>query len=209
MNKIAYLLGKQAADQPVSINPATWNSSRQSILGHEGALISKPKIVTNGETYPTVGFGTSLSPDKSNMVERVTGQPWHNMLEGKVKVTPNIANQFLDYDLSNTFRRVSQAVPGYTNLLPNTQTALLDNGYRAGVFGPKGSPKTLNFINQGLGATNTVQGARAFNKAGPEFLNNNEYRNAVALGRPGIIPRMNTLRDALLQEGAVRTPAKQ
>ena len=38
--------------------------------------------------------------------------------------------------------------------------------------------------------------------AGKEFLNNDEYRNAEALGIPGIRPRMEAVRDELFKMDA-------
>ena len=52
------------------------------------------------------------------------------------------------------------------------------------------SPRTRELINQG-----------DFAGAADEFLDNNEYRNAVARGRPGIRPRMEEVSRVLRAEG--------
>ena len=52
------------------------------------------------------------------------------------------------------------------------------------------SPRTRELINQG-----------DFAGAADEFLDNDEYRNAAARGRPGIRPRMEEVSRVLRAEG--------
>jgi len=51
-----------------------------------------------------------------------------------------------------------------------------------------GSPKTRRLINTGK-----------FKEAAREYINNKQYQNAVKLGVPGIRPRMESNRDAMLR----------
>ena len=53
-----------------------------------------------------------------------------------------------------------------------------------------GSPKTIELINQGK-----------YKEASEEFLNNEEYKNAAELGKPGIIKRMDATSKALFDFG--------
>ena len=76
--------------------------------------------------------------------------------------------------------------PNFDTLSPELQVQIISATYR-GSWGQ--SPKTRKLVSQ-----------RKFSEAGDEFLDNDEYRNAKALGRPGIRPRMEKVSEVLKEE---------
>jgi len=86
------------------------------------------------------------------------------------------AQELLEYDVETRIPEVAKLTPGFGDLTPDAQKAIMSSHFRGSW---KGSPKTRELFNEGK-----------YEAASKEYLNNNEYKNAVALGRAGIRPRM-------------------
>lgn len=93
------------------------------------------------------------------------------------------ANERLDMEIAQRLVEIEGAIPTFKDLPDEAQAALFSSWYRGSLVG---SPKTLKLINEGK-----------FEEAADEFLDNDEYKNAEALGRPGIRPRMEKTAEAL------------
>ena len=92
-------------------------------------------------------------------------------------------------DLDTRLQEIKKAYPNFDTYPQELQLQLTQSYYR-GTLTPKASPKTRRLINKGK-----------FQEAAKEFLNNEEYKNAKKLGRPGIIERMDDVALALKNMG--------
>tara|TARA_R100001082_G_scaffold1776_1_gene1606 strand:- start:578 stop:5275 length:4698 start_codon:yes stop_codon:yes gene_type:complete len=106
------------------------------------------------------------------------------------RMTREEAEERLDKEVNKRIEKIYKDIPGIINFSPSAQKALFSETYR-GSLTTEGSPKTIALINEGR-----------YMDAGKEFLNNDEYRNAEALGIPGIRPRMEAVRDELFKMDA-------
>lgn len=166
------LLGaKMAAD--------AYNFSPTNVVSHFEGF--SPKAYTlKGEKFPTVGFGTHLSDDKRGLFQRLFNGSlnFDKVRAGTATVDKPAALKLLEDGLTTRSNRLAQALPSFGQYPQAVQSALLSGSYR-GDFGPSASPSTFNLVKQ----DNWLEAAK-------QYLNNDEYRNAVALGKPGIRPRM-------------------
>jgi len=104
------------------------------------------------------------------------------------------ANERLDMEIAQRLTEIEGAIPTFKDMPDEAQAALFSSWYRGSLVG---SPETLKLINEGK-----------FNEAADEFLNNNEYRNAEARGRPGIRGRMEKTAEAIRSLAPEEAPAK-
>jgi len=88
-----------------------------------------------------------------------------------------------NYDIRRHLRRARRIFPAFDNYPDYVQYALLDSIYRGDT-----GPATIKLINAGK-----------WRDAAREYLNRYDYKNANALGIPGIKPRMEMNRDAMLR----------
>ncbi len=102
------------------------------------------------------------------------------------RITRQEAEALLVQDINKRLPAIRSAFPSFDNLSPNLKVMIAQSWFRGGIAG---SPVTRRLINQGR-----------FAEAADEFLNNDEYRNAVQNGRAGVIPRMEALANALRAE---------
>ena len=98
-------------------------------------------------------------------------------------ITREQAHDLLVEDVEKRDSEIRRLIPRFGSLPINLQTALAASYYRGSLGG---SPKTVKHINKG-----------DYLKASQEFLDNDEYRDAEKLGRPGIRGRMESTSDAL------------
>lgn len=99
------------------------------------------------------------------------------------KISPEEAEKRLDDEVSKRLVQIADRIPAYTSFPEEVQNAMFSSWYRGSL---SGSPKTLSLINEGK-----------FREAADEFLDNDEYRNANELGRPGIRKRMKNTSDLI------------
>lgn len=95
--------------------------------------------------------------------------------------------ELLKQDLQNRLPEIRRAIPKFDNLSPEIQAPLIGEWFRGSLVQ---SGKTRNLINKGNYAA-----------AAKEFLNNDEYKNAVKRGRSGIRARMEEAADAIRAMG--------
>lgn len=155
------------------------NALLDLIRGHEG--FSPTAYTLKGETYPTVGYGHNMAPGTSNLFGKLFGTSvdYNAVSTGKQALTRVQADQLLNQDILTKSNLANVKIPSLPTLPENVRNSVIDGFYRGDL---SGSPKTIGLINKGDWAG-----------AGKEFLNNNEYRNATSLGKPGIIPRMDNI----------------
>jgi GH24 family phage-related lysozyme (muramidase) len=103
--------------------------------------------------------------------------------EANATMTEPFASDLLRSETGERLRVLKRQIPDLYEYDPVTQTALGASQYR-GSLGQ--SPKARRLLNEGKGEA-----------SGEEFLNSEEYRNAVARGRAGIRPRMEQTSRAL------------
>ena len=102
------------------------------------------------------------------------------------RITQQEAEALLVQDINKRLPAIRAGLPSFDNFSPNLKLMIAQSWFRGGIAG---SPVTKSLINQGR-----------FTEAADEFLNNDEYRNAVQNGRAGVIPRMEALANALRAE---------
>ena len=109
------------------------------------------------------------------------------------KITLEQANKNLAEDVEVRLEEIQDLIPNFSNLSQPLQIALFSEYYRGSV---RQSPKTVALINAGR-----------YQEAAAEFLNNDEYRNAVKRKRRGIRNRMVRVFNLLSREGTATAPA--
>ena len=109
------------------------------------------------------------------------------------KITVEQAQKNLAEDVKIRLEEIQDLIPNFSNLSDQLQLALFSEYYRGSV---RQSPKTVKLINEGK-----------FSEAAAEFLDNDEYRNAVDRGREGIRGRMKRVFNLLRREGTEDSPA--
>jgi len=125
-----------------------------------------------GEKHYTIGYG-HYGPD---------------VLEHKqTKITKKRAEDLLDKDVKVRVKEIDKLIPNFKKFPKDVQSAIFSEYYRGSI---RQSPNTVDLINAG-----------EYDKAAEEFLKNKQYEDAEALGIPGIRPRMEAVRDALLSMG--------
>ena len=109
------------------------------------------------------------------------------------KITLEQANKNLAEYVEIRLEEIQDLIPNFANLSQPLQIALFSEYYRGSV---RQSPKTVALINAGR-----------YQEAAAEFLNNDEYRNAVKRKRRGIKERMMRVFNLLSREGTEEAPA--
>ncbi len=109
------------------------------------------------------------------------------------KITLEEAQKNLAEDVKIRLEEIQDLIPNFSNLSDQLQLALFSEYYRGSI---RQSPKTVKLINEGR-----------FSEAAAEFLDNDEYRNAVDRGRRGIRKRMKRVFNLLRREGTEDSPA--
>ena len=108
-------------------------------------------------------------------------------------VTDDQAEAILKSDIQEREPEIKGLMPEFEVFPTELQVPLASSHFRGSLGG---SPKTLNYINTGQ-----------YKKAADEFLDNAEYKNAKARGRPGIRPRMERTSNALRKFGTGQHPS--
>jgi hypothetical protein len=104
------------------------------------------------------------------------------------KITLEQAQKNLAEDVEIRLEEIQDLIPNFSKFSNELQLALFSEYYRGSV---RQSPKTVKLINEGK-----------FAEAAAEFLDNDEYRNAVDRGRKGIRKRMKRVFNLLRRESA-------
>ena len=104
-------------------------------------------------------------------------------VDGMGKITKQQAEDLLDKDVTQRVSEINNLIPDFNSFPDSARDAIFSEYYRGSIAQ---SPKTVKLINEGKYA-----------EAAREFLNNEEYKNANDLGKPGIRPRMERVADEL------------
>lgn len=152
----------------------------------EGVRLEPYKLPNEGSF--TVGYGHYLRGKRSRAVFKELDMLhlYPQLVRGKGKLTEEQARRLFVRDLQDYIKLARRLTPNFDTLSPELQVQIISATYR-GSWGQ--SPKTRKLVSQGK-----------FSEAGDEFLDNDEYRNAKALGRPGIRPRMEKVSEVLKEE---------
>ncbi len=103
-----------------------------------------------------------------------------------MKITQKQAEEFLKEDIESRLDEIQTKIPAFSSFSDKLQSSLFYEYYRGSVGQ---SPKTIELINKGK-----------FKEAAVEFLNNDEYRNAVERNRRGIKKTMQEVSNDLKEE---------
>ena len=159
------------------------------ISGYEG-YIETPRTLPN-EKHRTVGIGHLLDGSNRSRAAFKKALPKKNYNEYKNGIgtlTQEEAQKLFQEDLPDYIKQAKKLTgdkfDGYSN---NLRKNLISATYR-GSWGQ--SPTARKLLSEGK-----------FEEAATEFLNNDEYRNAVKLNRAGIRPRMEAVAKAIRDEG--------
>ena len=131
---------------------------------------SKPYKATKDEKYLTIGFG-HYGEDVSENQPEITRE------QGKI---------ILKEDIKVRLAEIKKAIPNFDKLSLDLRKNLISSWFRGALVQ---SPKTRRLINEGK-----------YKEAAKEFLDNDEYRNAKARDRAGVVDRMNAVANALMKE---------
>jgi GH24 family phage-related lysozyme (muramidase) len=102
-------------------------------------------------------------------------------------MTEEEARQALSDDIDSRLPEIRRAIPQFDNLTAEAQAPLISEWFRGSLVQ---SRATRRLINQGR-----------YDQAATEFLNNDEYRNAVRRNRRGIRQRMEETSNAIRNMG--------
>ena len=172
---------------------------------YEGAMMSIPRKATRTEDFNTVGIGHLLDGSggsRERFAEAVPKADYDAFRSGEVlkdgkwvklsgsglkaSITEEEAEALFKLDMKANIKKAKDLTPTWDTLSPNLQIQIVSATFR-GSWGYSGDTRKLVTAGE-------------FEKAAVEFLNSTEYRDAVALGRPGIRPRMEAVAEALKLE---------
>ena len=98
-------------------------------------------------------------------------------------ITREQAEERLTEEVNSRLTNIRNEITDFDKFPEDVQVAMFSSWYRGSL---EGSPKTIGLINEGK-----------YDLAADEFLNNDEYKNAVSRGRRGIRARMEKTADAI------------
>ena len=109
-------------------------------------------------------------------------------------ITETRAEELLDEDVKSRLKEIEKLIPDFKNYTQDQKVTIFSEYYRGSITG---SPKAVAFIN-----------SKDYAKAAEEYLDNDEYRNARKLGKPGIRGRMEAVYKVLLELDREANPEK-
>jgi len=173
--------------EPIDVN----ESAMEYVKGMEG-FIPSPIVVEKhkDKAHRTVGYGHYLDSSSESKLSFSTAFPdktYDYFASGVGQLTEEEAGLLFKEDFKRYVDRAKRLTPELDSYSPELQVQILSATYR-GSWGD--SPKTRQLLKEGK-----------FDEAALEFINRDEYRNAEDNNLPGLIPRMNSVRDALKAEG--------
>ena len=151
--------------------------------------MSTPKILAN-EDYYTIGIGHRI--DGSNRSREafrraLPGKNYNSFLSGQGSINKDEAQKLFESDVPDYLQKaIDLTGDRFDSYSLNLQKNIVSATYR-GSWGY--SPKARGLLSEGR-----------YQEAATEFLNSDEYRDAVKLGRRGIRKRMESVADAIRQE---------
>ena len=102
-------------------------------------------------------------------------------------MTEGAALGLLRDDINDRLPEIKKRFKNFETMPIDLKKNIVSSWFRGSL---SGSPKTIELINQGK-----------YKEASEEFLNNEEYKNAAELGKPGIIKRMDATSKSLFDFG--------
>jgi len=159
-----------------------YNAFASKIKQYEGY---KSKAYDDGRGNDTIGIGHMITPESRQIFQQLFGSKvnFNDIVSRKAELTPQQIQRLANYDIDKHLTRARGRFPKYNTYPYYVQEALLNSVYRGDI-----GNKTTGLINQGK-----------WEEAAAEYLNRHDYVNAKQLGIPGIRPRMEANRNAMLQ----------
>lgn len=152
------------------------------------------KVASNDPNQPFIDFlevkeGLRLKtylPTKGDKLTIGYGHTGDDVKQG-MTWTKEQADKALKSDVEVRVKEITTALPEFNSFSDELRTALFGEWYRGSLVQSK---KTRRLIND-----------KKYADAAKEFLNNDEYKNAVKNGRAGIRPRMEKVAEELTKLG--------
>tara|TARA_Y100000310_G_scaffold333034_1_gene409765 strand:+ start:186 stop:1046 length:861 start_codon:yes stop_codon:yes gene_type:complete len=163
--------------------------SAASYIHRWEGFLAYPKVLA-GEDFYTIGIGHRLDgSDRSRraFAAALPNKNYNSFFHGRGEIDEDEAQLLFEKDMPDYIKRARKLTGDkFDSYSKNLQKNIISATFR-GSWGY--SPKTRRLLSEGK-----------YKEAAMEFLNSDEYRNAKELGRPGIIPRMEAVADAIRQE---------
>ncbi|MAG37993.1 hypothetical protein CMI45_01230 [Candidatus Pacearchaeota archaeon] len=166
-----------------------YNEYSSYVQSWEGFL-RNPKMLSNEKFY-TIGVGHRLDGSdrsRASFAKALPDKSYSSFLSGHGSITKDEAQKLFRSDMPDYIDR-ARTLTGdrFSSYSTNLKKNIVSATYR-GSWGY--SPKTRRLLSEGR-----------YEEAAIEFLNSDEYRNAINLGRRGIIKRMDAVAKAIREEG--------
>jgi len=162
--------------------PVDLDKAFDVLFAYEG-FRSKPYKDSKGKW--TIGIGHLIGDGSAAAYKK---SPFYNKT-----ISKEAATKLAKAEMADRLPKVVSLIGDkFFDMQPNTQRQLIASFYRGGITG---SPKTLELIREGK-----------FDEAGDEFLDHDEYRDAVKSGS-GVAGRMDNLSVALKSEAKSKDPS--
>ena len=132
---------------------------------------------------PTIGVGFYMDrADGIAIFNRILPDiNFQEVRRGNIELTQKQIDELFANDINIYIGRTRARIQGFDNLPEYVRTALVDGTFRGDL-----GPKTRALINEGN-----------WQDAAKEYLDHSQYKNAEALGIPGIRPRMESNQRAM------------
>ncbi len=149
--------------------------------------VAKPKGVI------TIGIGHAMGKTPTDNWARASQKAfqetfgdsvnWLSVFSGKQKLNNQQIQDLAKYDINKRLSILNSKIPNLNRFPQYVQSALLDGFYRGDL-----GPATISLINKG-----------EWRKAADEYINREDYKNAIKNKMRGIKTRMDANRAAMLQ----------
>ena len=149
---------------------------------------SRKQVYIDGRGHPTIGIGHLITPQSRDLFTKLFNNSidFDALLQKREQLTEPQVQILFQHDLKRHLDVAKRVLPHFDNYPIYLKAALLDATYRGDL-----GTKTTALINQ-----------NQWDEAAIEYLNRKDYRNRIQLGIPGIGPRMERNRDAMLRYAA-------
>ena len=171
------------ADYTTEVLPREQKEAKRKYYADTSATLRQLEGYIPQTTVPTPGDRPTIGHGHTGVLAA----------PGATMTRPQAQQQLLS-DMRDRLPQIIRITPRFLELDDATQKAISTAHFR-GTWA--GSPETRRLFNEGR-----------FAEAAVEFLNHDEYRNAVARGRPGIRPRMEYVANAR-RNARFRTPVAE
>lgn len=142
-------------------------------------------VYDDGAGNATIGVGHLITPKSRQIFQQLFGNSvdFDAIVSGQAKLTNEQVNQLAKYDIDKHLKRARGIFPKFDTYPYYVKEALLNSVYRGDT-----GPKTVALINAGR-----------WEEAAAEYVNRDDYNNAVSRGMSGIKTRMDANKSVMLE----------